>query len=180
MDYKQSLAKQTGAMGPTGSATWPKLNATTGAIYTMGAAPLIYNTTTGMYNTAYDANAAIASPSFSFGRRRSIKRKKRKSSKRKKRKGSKRKKRSVKRWKNQSTKQRKRIMSKCGPKCFLSPGNRKFPICNPDCTINPYGLEAAYKRARQWGYTDIAKKAKRHRYCQESEAYATSTTQVKV
>ena len=184
MGYKGSLSKRTGSMGPKGEALWPKLNSTTGEIYSMGAAPLIYNTTTGIYNTAYDANAAVSSASFKnfkFGKkskRRSKRRSKRKS-KRKSRKARKSRKsrktrksrsfgkytmtkrRSVKtKWKNPSRDSRKRMMKKCGTKCFLKPETLGFPICKPNCKVSKYGLEAAYKRARQWGYDDVAKKAK--------------------
>ena len=58
VEYKVGLSKRTGAMGPKATAFWPKINGTTGAIYSMEATPLIYNTTTGIYDTAYDANAA--------------------------------------------------------------------------------------------------------------------------
>ena len=187
MGYKESLAKRTGSMGPKGVALWPKINGTTGQIYSMGATPLIYNTTTGIYNTAYDANAAVSSPSFKnfFGKRRSRKsrrltksRKSRRLTRKRsygkqktkrtvssrpiRRNGrSRRLKRSVKRrWKNPSRKDRRKMMHKCGPECFLRPENLGFPICNPNCKINKYGLEAAYKRARQYGYNDVAKKAK--------------------
>ena len=51
-------------------------------------------------------------------------------------------------------------MDRCGPKCFLHPDELKFPVCNLDCTYNQAGLRAAYIRAKQWGYTAVAKKAK--------------------
>jgi len=184
MSYKSGLAKQTGQLGPTSTALWPKMNGTTGAMYSLGAAPLIYNTTTGIYNTAYDANAAVSSASFgnlSFGKRKSRKRRKSRKSRRKsyrksrksRRKSRKsRKSRSFgkrkshksrisKRWSSPSKKSRRKIFKKCGKKCFLSPNNLKFPICNQDCGINPRGLHAAYKRAVQYGYTEVAKKAKK-------------------
>jgi hypothetical protein len=58
---------------------------------------------------------------------------------------------------------RRRMLKKCGSKCFYipNPKNPKFPICNADCTVNLKGLESAYIRARQWGYDDIARKAKK-------------------
>lgn len=55
------------------------------------------------------------------------------------------------------------MINKCGKGCFLRPNNLGFPVCNPNCTLNEYGLEAAYKRARQYGYEDIARKAQRLR-----------------
>ena len=165
MKYKTGVSKLTGAMGPKTEALWPKINGTTGAIYSMGASPLIYNTTTGIYNTAYDANAAVSSPSFkkfSYGKKR---RKSKKKSKRRKRRSKRRSKRKsgprpTKKWKNPSRKQRKAMMGRCGASCFLHPDELNFPVCNPDCSYNSAGLEAAYKRAKQWGYTDVAKKAK--------------------
>ena len=157
MKYKTGVSKLTGAMGPKTEALWPKINGTTGAIYSMGASPLIYNTTTGIYNTAYDANAAVSSPSFkkfSYGKKR---RKSKKKSKRRKRRS---KRKSIKKWKNPSRNQRKAMMDRCGASCFLHPDELKFPVCNPDCSYNQAGLEAAYIRAKQWGYTAVAKKAK--------------------
>lgn len=65
-----------------------------------------------------------------------------------------------KRWKSPTRTQRKRMLSKCGPNCFLQPKLLKYPICDPSCEVNKYGLEAAYKRARQWKKRGVAKKAK--------------------
>lgn len=61
------------------------------------------------------------------------------------------------------------LKSKCGSKCFLDPVNEKFPICakltgrksSGSCEIDCRGVKAAYIRARQWGYDDIARKADR-------------------
>ena len=53
------------------------------------------------------------------------------------------------------------MKQKCGSKCFLGP-NKSFPICKRNtCTISPKGVEAAYKRARQWHHQSIANKARR-------------------
>lgn len=59
--------------------------------------------------------------------------------------------------------QRRKMLKKCGKKCFYIPNkkNPKFPICNADCSINPWGVQAAYRRAKQWNYPAVAKKAKR-------------------
>ena len=58
---------------------------------------------------------------------------------------------------------RRKMLKKCGDGCFMipDPKNPKFPICNPDCTTNVHGVHAAYVRARQWGYDDIARKAEK-------------------
>ena len=46
---------------------------------------------------------------------------------------------------------RRRMMKRCGKKCFLGP-NKSFPICNKGtCKINSKGVYSAYIRARQWG-----------------------------
>jgi hypothetical protein len=64
--------------------------------------------------------------------------------------------------------ERHQLKKDCGNKCFLLPGEEKFPICQsprmtggvsnctPDCT----GIESAYIRARQYKYDDVAEKAK--------------------
>ena len=46
--------------------------------------------------------------------------------------------------------------------CFLLPGQEKFPICpvgssTPSCK----GINAAYVRARQWGYEGVATRARK-------------------
>jgi len=66
--------------------------------------------------------------------------------------------------------ERNRLYDECdakGKTCFLNPSKKGFPICpacrdsdvpcscEPDCG----GITAAYVRARQWGYDDIAKNA---------------------
>ena len=64
-------------------------------------------------------------------------------------------------------KERHQLHSDCGDKCFLLPGEEKFPICasprtsggSSNCEVDCNGLEAALIRARQWGYDDVAKKA---------------------
>ena len=57
---------------------------------------------------------------------------------------------------------REHIAEKCGDAAFLLPSERKFPIvspfsggCKPDCKM----LHAAYVRAKQWSYNEIAGKA---------------------
>lgn len=147
MTYKSLLANKTGTLGPKNSAYWPKINGTTGPLWSLGATPIIYNTTTGLYNTAYDANAADSSASFakwwSYGKTRRSKLRKHKRRK----------------WKSPSRSNRKSMMLRCGKQCFLG-SNLSFPICTSHCSISPAGLEAAYKRARQYKHRSIAKKAK--------------------
>lgn len=53
------------------------------------------------------------------------------------------------------------MLKKCGRKCFLGP-DRSFPVCKKgSCTISQRGVHSAYIRARQWGHSNVAKKAKR-------------------
>lgn len=66
-------------------------------------------------------------------------------------------------WSKQSpgTHSRTLMMRRCGKKCFLGP-NKSFPICKKNtCKIDKRGVMAAFIRARQWGYTHIAKRAKK-------------------
>lgn len=58
--------------------------------------------------------------------------------------------------------ERKELYKQCGDSCFLKPDTLNFPICakcSPkgcSCKIDPRGVNAAYIRARQWKYGDIA------------------------
>ena len=59
-------------------------------------------------------------------------------------------------------KNRKSLLERCGEKAFLKPDELKFPIvsvfsnsCEPNCNM----LYAAYTRANQWGYSDVAARA---------------------
>lgn len=66
-------------------------------------------------------------------------------------------------WRKQSpgTHERTLMMRRCGKKCFLGP-NKSFPICKKyTCKVDKRGVQAAFIRARQWGYTNIAKRAKK-------------------
>ena len=66
-------------------------------------------------------------------------------------------------WKKMSpgTHERTLMLRRCGKRCFLGP-NRSFPICKKNtCKIDRRGVQAAFNRARQWGYTHIAKRAKK-------------------
>jgi hypothetical protein len=66
-------------------------------------------------------------------------------------------------WKKMSpgTHERTVMMRRCGKKCFLGP-NKSFPICKKHtCKVDKRGVQAAFNRARQWGYTHIAKRAKK-------------------
>lgn len=57
-------------------------------------------------------------------------------------------------------KQRHR-MAKNHPECFLMPKEEKFPICAAGSSVKSCkGINAAYVRARQWGYMGVAKKAR--------------------
>lgn len=70
--HKLDLKMQTGSLGPSGYALWKNTGTTTGPIFSMKSAPVIYNTQTGLYQTVYDASAFKSSPSFkkfSFGNR---------------------------------------------------------------------------------------------------------------
>jgi hypothetical protein len=62
---------------------------------------------------------------------------------------------------------REKLIEYCGPKCFLMPNKRKFPICRrcepldgcrckPECSA----LRAAIIRGRQWGYNSVADRAR--------------------
>jgi hypothetical protein len=65
-------------------------------------------------------------------------------------------------WKTTSPKnsiERKRMIDKCGQKCFLLPNQLKFPICNDDCSYSCSGLVAAKVRAGQYKYDDVYRKA---------------------
>ena len=47
--------------------------------------------------------------------------------------------------------QRRKMMKKCGKKCFIRP-NLSFPICaKGTCRKNKRGIMSAYIRAKQWG-----------------------------
>ena len=53
---------------------------------------------------------------------------------------------------------------KFGRHCFLLPDELKFPICNSKGQVSKEGLEAAYKRAKEWKYEEVAQKAKQMLY----------------
>ena len=63
--------------------------------------------------------------------------------------------------KPESKGERDRLMEVCGPKCFLKPDTKSFPICQKlegegrKCKIDCRGLLAAKVRAAQWGYEDV-------------------------
>ena len=51
--------------------------------------------------------------------------------------------------------EREAVYERCGAKCFLIPGERKFPVCEREtrtCKADCGGLLSAKIRARQWGY----------------------------
>lgn len=67
--------------------------------------------------------------------------------------------------------ERNLMKKQCGSKCFLQPKNLKFPVCKssrgrfgktsnkasckPDCR----GLLSAYRRAQQWKYPAVSRRA---------------------
>ena len=52
------------------------------------------------------------------------------------------------------------MLKKCGKKCFLG-SKKSFPICKKNtCKISRQGIQSAYIRAKQFGHSAIAKKAK--------------------
>jgi hypothetical protein len=57
--------------------------------------------------------------------------------------------------------QRTVMLKKCGKKCFLG-SKKRFPICKKNtCKISRKGVQSAYIRAKQYGHSSIAKKAKK-------------------
>lgn len=66
------------------------------------------------------------------------------------------------RWTNPSLRAREVQLAQCGKECFLVPDEKKFPVCAPSsCTFSCAGLHAAYVRAREWKYEEVAAKAAR-------------------
>jgi len=62
--------------------------------------------------------------------------------------------------------ERELLMQQCGTKAFLMPKSLKFPIVKASrgrspssCAISSKGVLAAYRRAQQYGYPKVAKKA---------------------
>jgi len=55
---------------------------------------------------------------------------------------------------------RKRLLEKHGSRAFLMPDKLKFPVIDESGNVHSGLLKAAYMRARQHGYTDVASKAK--------------------
>ena len=59
-------------------------------------------------------------------------------------------------------KARRKMLKKCGKKCFLKPSTLAYPICpKGTCSPSQKGLRAAYARARQFNHQSIAQKAKK-------------------
>lgn len=58
------------------------------------------------------------------------------------------------------------LHEKCGSKCFLQPEREGFPVCAkyeltaPSCKFDCGGISTAYRRALQYKYPLVAKKAK--------------------
>lgn len=68
------------------------------------------------------------------------------------------------------TSQRRALKAHCGASCFLSPGGQRgggFPVCQKlstsggVCVVDCGGLEAAFKRARQYGHSHVVAAALR-------------------
>ena len=55
--YQNQVNSLTGAMGPTDSAFWPQSNSLLITPWSLNSAPLMYNTNTGLYETASDMSA---------------------------------------------------------------------------------------------------------------------------
>lgn len=65
-------------------------------------------------------------------------------------------------WKTPKSKsERGKEIEKFGAHCFLLPSELKFPICDSLGNISREGLEAAYRRAKEWKYEGVANKAKK-------------------
>lgn len=62
-------------------------------------------------------------------------------------------------WTSPTRAQRRFLKQQCNSNCFLFPEAMKFPICDKNCTIQCAGVHAAYVRAREWKYEEIAKTA---------------------
>ena len=64
-------------------------------------------------------------------------------------------------WKSPKRSERVKLYDQC-PKCFLLVKGKeyKFPVCKSDCTYDCNGIHAAFVRARQYNYEDVAEKAK--------------------
>ncbi len=63
--------------------------------------------------------------------------------------------------------ERHELHEECGDKCFLLPDEEKFPICaslrfgeENKCKVDCGGINSALNRAKQYGYEDVAEKAK--------------------
>lgn len=64
-------------------------------------------------------------------------------------------------WRAPLGRQRTRMLKRCGKRCFLG-SKKSFPICKKNtCKIMRQGVQAAYVRARQYGHSVIARKARR-------------------
>lgn len=66
-------------------------------------------------------------------------------------------------WKRMSpgVTERRKMLAKCGRKCFLGP-KMSFPICDRGtCKIDRRGIQSAYNRARQFKRRSIAAKARK-------------------
>jgi hypothetical protein len=57
--------------------------------------------------------------------------------------------------------ERHELKAKCKSQCFLLPRREAFPVCskyaiNTSCNYDCGGILTAYRRARQYGYEDVA------------------------
>lgn len=57
---------------------------------------------------------------------------------------------SKRKWVSPTDTERRRMMKRCGRRCFLEPDHLGFPICWQDCQISRAGIIAARKRAGEW------------------------------
>ena len=64
-------------------------------------------------------------------------------------------------WSGPSQAERKMEAKQCPKSCFLLPTEMKFPVCDTSCKQSCAGLHAAYVRAREWKYDDVAARAAR-------------------
>lgn len=58
---------------------------------------------------------------------------------------------------------REHLLHHCHSRCFLSPSDLKYPVCNRLCHLDPRALLAAQQRARLNYHHQIEQKAKRLR-----------------
>lgn len=60
--------------------------------------------------------------------------------------------------------ERRELYARCGPQCFLLPGQLKFPVCaslrvSKGCRVDRRALVAARIRAKRWNYPVVYQRA---------------------